>query len=902
MRRIKHFALSTLHLALCTRRRFLADESGQGIIFAAATLLLLVGFVAFVFNFGRLLDRRTKTQIAADAAAYSGAMVEADAVSAIAYINSAMSQVYYNSLKYAVDMNESAAAAQLEYMLSPQYLQYLLNPQNPPPPPSGAAWTAYSQQVFPNASNGLQQAKLWMLQLSQLENAIAIDTPRLVEEEMFAVAGRAGGERMSVYPSFRMFRSPDQLIQFSIVFLGNGWTITNLTTGASLSITLNGNTWDMQWSSATSSREVQITQNNPANWTIQFFQPTGSLVQSVSIQNDPNLGWVVSGAGVNPNGGPPVPMQTITFTPVDPEGLGYNEGVQISQGGYSQILMRSPDGNISVWNGSSYVQMTSNSTSVGGVNVQVNVTNTINFTGGSAQIGNPTVLNIGGARIVLSNPPTISTGFGPVTISINGFNPNQFNVSAGGFPLTSNSNGRWNDHYNPSEETWYRNRLVLMGPNQWEYDWEQLGALLQYDPNGTITQHAFMGNGYSPNSNDGTWPAWASTANGATPWFNTIPNVAAPANLIWQPQPGDFTPPPNPNGLGIWHLNQALQGAGSGYPPPGAYYQTSPANSPLGCPACNGTGVLNGQICPVCHGWDNYGNSTTSNIRVSIAMLQNPQSVIYYPQNPLMNPAPQKFPDDFYLSAPMFVSTDPSGYPNAPSAGANLPLIATADFFKWGVNVGVWKHPYNGLWNTANGNAPDTLMMSNWNQATGTITNVTDPLSSVMFFPSSIEPAWGTVAIASARVGLPVGQWDPAPTDPSPYIQNGCRYGFTPEELELSPSARDAWCASLDNLYYAANVQANLFASKLQVDDYDLDMDILQGIPAAAIDETGLSYLWSSVLVQNQYSYVPSNGWMDRFNGQSDPRVMQALSNMQDRQGATFMSTNQTELNQVVQH
>ena len=96
-------------------RRFCADESGQGIIFAAATLLLLVGFVAFVFNFGRLLDRRTKTQIAADAAAYSGAMVEADAVSAIACINSAMSQVYYNSLKYAVDMNESAVAAELEH-------------------------------------------------------------------------------------------------------------------------------------------------------------------------------------------------------------------------------------------------------------------------------------------------------------------------------------------------------------------------------------------------------------------------------------------------------------------------------------------------------------------------------------------------------------------------------------------------------------------------------------------------------------------------------------------------------------------------------------------------------------------------------------------------------------------
>ena len=198
-------------------------------------------------------------------------------------------------------------------------------------------------------------------------------------------------------------------------------------------MTLNGNTWDMQWSNATSSTEMQISQNNPTSWHDPVL-PAARQPGPVGFHPEqPNLGWVVSGAGVNPNGGPPVPMQTITFTPVDPEGIGYNEGVQISQGGYSQVLMRSPDGNISVWNGSGYVQMTSNSTSVGGVNVQVNVTNTINFTGGSAQIGNPTVLNIGGARIVLSNPPTISTGFGPVTISINGFNPNQFNISAGGF-------------------------------------------------------------------------------------------------------------------------------------------------------------------------------------------------------------------------------------------------------------------------------------------------------------------------------------------------------------------------------------------------------------------------------------------------------------------------------------
>jgi hypothetical protein len=102
----------------------------------------------------------------------------------------------------------------------------------------GPGWTTY-QTVYANASSrttGLPAMKQWMLQLSQLENAIAILTPRLVEEEMFAVAGRAGGERMSVYPSFRMYPSADNTIQFGISCLGNGWEITNLGTGDTLTV------------------------------------------------------------------------------------------------------------------------------------------------------------------------------------------------------------------------------------------------------------------------------------------------------------------------------------------------------------------------------------------------------------------------------------------------------------------------------------------------------------------------------------------------------------------------------------------------------------------------------------------------------------------------------------------
>ncbi|MGD1000716.1 MAG: pilus assembly protein TadG-related protein [Candidatus Brocadiia bacterium] len=861
--------------------RFVADESGQGIIFAAATLLLLVGFVAFVFNFGRLLDRRTKTQIAADAAAYSGAMVEADAVSAIAYINSAMSQVYYNSLKYAVDMNESAVAAELERRMN--------FTTNPPFTPGGPSWNTYLT-VYSTVSQSLPEAKQLMLQLSQLENAIAIVTPRLVQEEMFAVAGRAGGERMSVYPSFRMFPSPDSLVQFAISCLGNGWQVTNLGTGDTLTITLNGNTWDMKWISATSSREVQITQNNSTSWTIQFSQPAGTPVQLVNVDNEPNLGWVISGTGVNPNGGPPVPMQPITFTPVDPAGLGYNEGVQISQGGSSQILMRTPDGNISLWNGSSYIPMTSNTTTIGGVNVQVNVTNTINFAGGgSAQIGNPSVLNIGGARIVLSNPPTIGTGFGPVWINITGFNPNQFNISAGGFSLMpGNSNGRWNDHYNPAEELWWRNRLVVMGtdangnPNQWEYDWEQLGALLQAEPqNGNITAHAFMGSGNGYTSDPGTWPTW-------TGWFNPFPypmpnnptqNYAMPYDISTQaPQDPTWFGPPD--GKGISHL---LSQYAAPVIAPQAYYQTAK------CAYCNGTGMVPGTnvvgSCPVCHGWDNAGNLTYSNVRVFIGDLATSVHTVVH----LSNPAAQIFPDDFYLSAPMFRQTSVTNYPNPSSPGVaiatpGLPLVAYDDFFKWGVNVGVWKHPYNGLWTGTNGGQSDNLMLS----------NVQDPLSQVVFFPSSVEPAWGTVAVASARVGLPVAIGGlPNGGVALPNVNGSYLCQFS------DAADRSAWCqSSLENLYYA-DVQAQLFASKNQVGDFDLDEAILQGTPVAAIDESGLSYLWSAILAQNSYNY--RNDWMNRFNGEADPRIGQALRNMQDRQGATF-DYGSGNLNQVVQH
>ena len=129
-------ALRTPHSAF---GRFFRDESGQGIIFAAASMVMLVGFVALVYNVGRLTERRTKTQLAADACAYSGAMVMSNSLSAIAWTNSAMAQVYYDCLKYAVDVTVTGVAAAAERMNGN---------------PSGPAYTAY-QAAYQRAAVNL---------------------------------------------------------------------------------------------------------------------------------------------------------------------------------------------------------------------------------------------------------------------------------------------------------------------------------------------------------------------------------------------------------------------------------------------------------------------------------------------------------------------------------------------------------------------------------------------------------------------------------------------------------------------------------------------------------------------------------------------------------------------------
>jgi hypothetical protein len=815
-------AFRALRSALC---RFRRDERGQGILFAAASLIILVGFVVLVANIGRVVERRVRVQLAADSAVYSGAMVEANSLSAIGWINSAMGQVYYNAMKYSVDVNVTAVAAELERRV------------NGGPGPAWNAWTA----AMARARENMPLAKEYMRDLSRLEHAIAILTPRLVQEEMFAVATQATGERISTFPSFRLFPFTGSSISYRIEHFANGWRITNLTGGTneSVYVYLTGRVWHIEYSNDGIVRQtVLVEQEADDRWHVRYFNDSGALVQEVVLVRTQNLGWVIY--GTTP-GGRQIPQ--LQFDPVDMDGDGVTEGTRITDAtGFSQVFRRGGDGNLYVWRSdlNSYYNMTSSQTVIAGVTVQVNVTNRIEFPGGSADVGDPTIVHIGNTTLTLTNPPQISTGLGPVSIGIRGFDPDSFTVSVGGFSLSRNDgSGRWVKRYDPIGEIWWRNRLTPQAPeaagalSQWQYDYQTIGAHLRYDNPTRYLAHVFgdrLGAGADR-------PEW-------TDWFDPNPSIAAPfkrtigASFL-------FTPMTRPDGSRYDRIDTGDFNAIRDDPQ--AYYLTT-----YRCPRCDGlggTGLWNAAqrryvtwtVCATCDGrdWgapDGGPPDARTDIRVFLGDIVNSDYLGY---------GAGVTPDQKYLDAPVH---NRAAY-NVPAL--RLPLVLAEEFFQYGINTGVWK----------SGDKP-------------------------ILFPDSRRPAWGYVALSCARVGIA----DANSPDPT-----GFRYQFD------TLADREDWCTNSAQNLYSANIRARLYPARDQVRDFDLDLDILQGTSLNPVTESGVSYLWHALLGTSYNHPFETSTWLDRYEGRSDPRVAQAIRNMRNRRGATFDSGSD-KIAQALQH
>ncbi|MBL4847039.1 MAG: hypothetical protein JKY65_16080 [Planctomycetes bacterium] len=85
-------------------RRFHEEEDGATLIFAAATFFTLTVAIMFVMHIGLISSDRLQIQGAADAAAYSGALVEANSLNALGQVNDSLTYVNYIAMRHTLDL------------------------------------------------------------------------------------------------------------------------------------------------------------------------------------------------------------------------------------------------------------------------------------------------------------------------------------------------------------------------------------------------------------------------------------------------------------------------------------------------------------------------------------------------------------------------------------------------------------------------------------------------------------------------------------------------------------------------------------------------------------------------------------------------------------------------------
>ena len=203
-------------------RRVHQNENGQGLVFAAITLLFLTYFAGAVYRVGFLSSQKMKVQNCADAAAYSMALAQANGLSTLAWINEGMAAVHYQLMKYAIDV--IVAAVDQEYILDPA-LGDTGSPRRPPGWQPDRHYTDAERQAFKDryqetyriASENIPIGKRYLKELSDLQKQVIDRMPpnilRAVADRQRGAAfamtegsqGRRGVRLASLFPDYEAF-------------------------------------------------------------------------------------------------------------------------------------------------------------------------------------------------------------------------------------------------------------------------------------------------------------------------------------------------------------------------------------------------------------------------------------------------------------------------------------------------------------------------------------------------------------------------------------------------------------------------------------------------------------------------------------------------------------------------
>ncbi|RME81344.1 MAG: hypothetical protein D6785_09145 [Planctomycetota bacterium] len=192
---MKHFSPRNLK---AKGTEILEGEEGQSMVLAALTMLVLAMFIVLSYNISDVASRKIQVQNAADAAAYSGALIEANSLNTIAWLNDGMTFIYYNLLRYSIDRVVFQTLAKFK--------------GRNPSAPDNVIGTANIQKKAQDAEqiyqNWVPKGVRWLRHIKQLEDIIVKSTPSLIKKEVIEVALANGADAVALLPDKSSGSSP----------------------------------------------------------------------------------------------------------------------------------------------------------------------------------------------------------------------------------------------------------------------------------------------------------------------------------------------------------------------------------------------------------------------------------------------------------------------------------------------------------------------------------------------------------------------------------------------------------------------------------------------------------------------------------------------------------------------
>ncbi len=527
--------------------RLTRDTNGQTMVFGAISLFILVSFTAMVFNVGQVVSHRVEVQNAADAAARSGALTEANLVSTVAFLNDGMAYIYYNMMRYATNVTVFGVLAELKETGPPYPSDGLVGVSNP---------VARYNWAFSQADTWIPRCKTWLNVISRIERAIALSGDLLVKREIrrSAVANAAhdvggaekGIEAVALFPDFDLLPHGGGYLRLDIdqIDPDNGWHIVS-NTGYMIEIRRLG---DYHWLiTSTGGVQIEIRRLGPnhyvlttSNQALEIERPssdhviikvTGPNPMHINCRYLDGIGWAVNAVS---------PDVKVNYVPFRDGGF----RITCVPGG-SMAVRRGPDGRLQQWNGYSWVPIPGDrdEITIGDKTIPVQRSNTVALPGNA----------------LLDLPNTVRLG--PVTYHI----PDRVEIGNTGIQLRRDSvritarvwlatfviddmgelpylevNGLTtrdaDDCWRVISERGTRHRLQWPDPrdNFWIYEYASNASYLFGDGMRRLAHHAIQDNDPYVQTHAGLEPAW-------TEWFNPVtgnlvtPDAYHQSRRSWDP-------------------------------------------------------------------------------------------------------------------------------------------------------------------------------------------------------------------------------------------------------------------------------------------------------------------------------------------------------------------------------